>query len=459
MATPVVRPLLIVEDDRNVAALLAEILDASGIRTITAGSLAEARSRLAENPSISAALLDIGLPDGSGLDLVQTFLEHDPCIPVVVLTGETDDATVARAIQLGVSSYLMKPVRLQEVRVAVDRVLKESAELARVSESMQQSDPRQPYLLIGASPQMLQVRKTVKRVAMRDDPVLIVGEPGTQRQSVARSIHAHSARASEPFAAVDCRTLPPLDLEDQLLGRREGRSAPEPAPPSSRFHLKPKGTLLLNNIEWMPPGTQCRVLDALKHDRAPRPGGHERRDNRARLFAATSTEPRDILSRKMVCEDLLFYFRAFEIHIPPLRERADDISLIVEALLPAISESGRRLSMSPAALDVLKAYDWPGNTTELERIIIQAALVCTGSVIDVEAIPHHVKSAAKSKPGELRTSRGGNFLTLREIQREYARFVLAHCNHIKTRAATTLKISRSTLELLLSSRTRKKARA
>jgi DNA-binding NtrC family response regulator len=435
--------ILIVEDDRSIRRTMEKFLSGEGYAVTTAqdapGAIAAATS---DAPDVM--LLDLGLPGGSGFDVLAA-LEDKPRPPtIVVVTARDDMQSTVKAIQLGAYEYLVKPVdidRLKDVvRSAIaSRTTRDNID-ALVSVAAQ---AQETGTILGKSSPIREVWKQIGAVSTTRAPVLIVGESGTGKELVARAIHTASADRERPFVAVNCTALAPGVLESELFGHVKGAFTGAVADRPGRLELAGKGTLFLDEIAEIPMDLQAKLLRVLQERTYERVGDARPMQLEARVVAATHRDLAAMVQKGSFREDLYYRLRVVEIALPPLRDRASDIPVLVEGLLAKINRDlGKDIRyVTPTALARLQAFPWPGNVRELENTLTRAAVLAKGDVLDETVLPF-----GSIAPAGHDTDAEGSLPTLREIERRHIARVLVHTEWNKRRACAVLDISRPTLD-------------
>ena len=370
--------LLVVDDERIIRQALSARLDEAGYRVIAAEGLTEARRALADG-GIDAVLLDIRLKDGDGLSLLEELRASKPALPVIMATAYGDSERTIRAMRLGAFEYVTKPFDLDVLLTTVARAVAAPA-VAPPEAASGDAAAR----LVGSSPKMLEVWKAIGRAAASDVPVLITGETGTGKELVARAIHDHSERKDAPFVAVNLAAIPTGLVESELFGHEKGAFTGATARREGRFELAHEGTLLLDEIADLDLALQTKLLRVLEDGGFERVGGTTRLVSRARIVAATSRPVDPRAPGATLREDLYYRLGVLRIEVPPLRERRQDIALMVQAFLRDAPPPRR--AISEAALEKLVAYPWPGNVRELRHVLQNACVMSAAEVLDVPDI-------------------------------------------------------------------------
>jgi nitrogen regulation protein NR(I) len=374
------------------------------VTLVTAATAAQGLEQLAAHrPDV--VLMDIDLPDQSGLDAFRHIRQGDPRVPVIFMTGYGTTATAIEAMSLGAYEYLLKPVRLDQLRGIVARAF-EVSRLMRTPAVVAGAAPEEgpSDVLVGRCPAMQEVYKAVGRVAGQDVTVLITGESGTGKELVARAVYQHSRRAAGPFLAINCAAIPETLLESELFGHEKGAFTGAERRRVGKFEQCSGGTLFLDEIGDMAPLTQAKILRVLQDQQFERVGGEQTIRTDVRLIAATNRELERLVGTGQFRSDLYFRLNVFTIRLPPLRDRGDDLPLLVDHFLRRFSrELGKDVrAASPDALRLLAQYHWPGNVRELQSVLKQALLHATGPLLLPDFLPVPLRgngTAQDARPG------------------------------------------------------------
>src|SRR5947209_331038 len=375
--------LLIDDDPALIPKLVRQVFPGPAHRVDVAGTGAEGLERVGAMPP-DVILLDLHLPDQSGLDVYRQVRRIDARIPVIFVTiAKTADAAI-EAMRQGAYDYLFKPLDPHHLR----RVVGEALEVARrmrqpavVAETA--PDPDVDGAIVGSCPAMCEVYKAIGRVAAQDVPVLITGESGTGKELVARAVYQHGPRAKAPFLALNCAAIPENLLESELFGHEKGAFTGADRKRIGKFEQVSGGTLFLDEVGDMPLALQAKILRLLQEQAFERVGGNETIRTDVRLIAATHRDLKMWSEEGKFRPDLYHRLNVFAIHLPPLRERGDDLPLLVQFYLRRVGrELGREVrEVAPEALERLRGYGWPGNIRELQSALKQALLRASGSVL------------------------------------------------------------------------------
>ncbi|MBX6315432.1 MAG: sigma-54-dependent Fis family transcriptional regulator, partial [Isosphaeraceae bacterium] len=381
--------ILVIDDELSILHAFRRAFDDPDDTLLTAADAAEGLE-LVTRARPDVVVLDLNLPDLSGLEVFRRIREFDARIPVLFITGHGTTETAIEAMKQGAFDYLLKPLELARVRELVDRAA-EISRLSRVPAVVADEAPaRGPAdVLVGRGPAMQEVYKAIGRVAPQDLAVLILGESGTGKELVARAIYQHSRRASGPFLAINCAAIPEALLESELFGHEKGAFTGADRQRIGKFEQSSGGTLFLDEIGDMTPLTQAKLLRVLQDGRFERVGGNETIQADVRVIAATNRDLAQMVAAGEFRGDLYYRLGVVTITLPPLRERAEDLPLLVEHFLKRFSpELGKEVDrIAPEALELLQRYPWPGNLRELQSVLKQALLRAQGPVLLPDFLP------------------------------------------------------------------------
>jgi len=436
--------ILIVDDDRSIRRTLEKFLGSEGYEVTTAQDAPGAIE--ASAGGFDLMLLDLGLPGGSGFDVLAALQDREDKPTVVVVTARDDMQSTVKAIQLGAYEYLVKPVDIDRLRDVVRTAL-DSREVRSELVELGVSGAAAGEIL-GKSTQIRDVWKQIGAVSTTRAPVLIRGESGTGKELVAKAIHMASAAREQPFIALNCTALAPGVLESELFGHVKGAFTGAVADRPGRFELAGKGTLFLDEIAEIPLELQAKLLRVLQERTFERVGDAKQMQHEARIIAATHRDLTQMVKQGTFREDLYYRLRVVEITLPPLRERASDIPILVEGLLAKINRDLAKdiRFVTPAALAKLSSYAWPGNVRELENTLTRATVLAKSDVLDETSLALGVDTAATPATADAAVTSDGELPTLREIERRHIGRVLAHTEWNKRRTCAILDISRPTLD-------------
>ncbi len=441
--------ILLFEDDDTLAGLLARVLRADGCHVDVLDS-AEALPGPAKLARYDVVLSDIHLAnDTSGHEVLKRVRAASPTTPVILMTAYADIEGAMNAVGEGAYDYLAKPIEPTELK----RMVAEAIARRKLAQGEQESGTRSPAApvaqIVGTSPGMLAVYKTVAHVAPTTATVLIVGESGTGKELVARAIHAKSPRTNKAFVAINCGALPESILESELFGHERGSFTGASATKHGLFEEAKGGTLFLDEIGEISPKMQVQLLRVLQEGEVRRVGAAETIKVDARVVAATNRDLKNEVASGRFREDLLFRLQVVTVHVPPLRERRSDIPLLIRHFIARHADRLGRPPprVAPEVHDMLGAYAFPGNVRELSHIIERALLLAREGVITGSDLPPDV-TAAWGQQGTSSGSLGSlaeDWPTLAVLERRYIDRVLSRTGGNKTRAAEVLGIDRRTL--------------
>ena len=395
--------LIVIDDDRSIRHLVSSIFKDSDVSVLTAGTVAEGLSLLSEE-SPDVVLLDIMLPESSGLDAVKRIQEIDARLPIIFITGGGTSDTAIEAMKVGAYDYVLKPLDVQKVQALVRQAI-EMRRLAHVPVSMPDkvNVDDSSDLLVGRSPQMLEVYKSIGRVASQDVTVLIRGESGTGKELIARAIYQHSARANGPFLAVNCAAIPDALLESELFGHEKGSFTGAERRRIGKFEQCSGGTIFLDEVGDMSLLVQSKLLRLLQDQQFERVGSNETIQTDVRIITATNRDLEKMVEEESFRFDLYYRLNGFTIRLPPLRERGEDIGLLIDRFInrfaPQLGKDVR--GVSPEAQKLLMEYPWPGNVRELQSMLKKALLQATGPVLIPEFLPEEILESPRSAKSAL----------------------------------------------------------
>jgi DNA-binding NtrC family response regulator len=368
--------VLLVDDEKNILLTLSQALQLAGYHTELAGTGRLALEVALARP-VDAVLLDVQLPDMDGIAVLEQLLEARPGLPVLMMSGHGTIETAVRATRLGARDFLEKPIGRERLLVALRNALEHQAAVEEL-ETLRAETGR--YEMVGQGPAMQRLYHLVQRSAPSEGRVLISGENGTGKELVARALHRNSRRASAPFVRVNCAAVPHELIESELFGHEKGAFTGALALRRGKFELASGGTLFLDEVGDMPPTMQAKLLRVLQESELERVGGTETLKVDVRVIAATNRDLEAEVTEGRFREDLYYRLAVVQIRTPPLREHREDLPDLITAFLDeACSRNGRRpLRLTPEAVSVLSAHDYPGNVRELRNLVERLAILCEG---------------------------------------------------------------------------------
>jgi len=440
--------VLIIEDDKVFSELLVMHLEDNNHHPQVAHSVEKARDYLAQNTP-EAILLDQQLPDGFGIDILKEITEHTPHPPVIMITGVSDNKLAIQAMGMGAHDFIRKPMDEVELETTLNNALK-SHRLSRQVSAIINTDEYQVDIgqVVGKSPQILEICKTIGSVASRNAPVLITGESGTGKEVVARALHHHSGRTGL-FLPINCSALSENLLESELFGHEKGSFTSAMARKEGRFEQAIDGTLFLDELGEMPGSLQAKLLRVLQDGCFERVGGTQTLYSNARILAATNRDLSELVKENRFREDLLYRLNVVHMHLPPLRERTEDLSLLTAHLLSRINikQNTAVKHLAESAWRRMKEYRWPGNVRELENILTRAAILARTDTITAELLPLPAKAEFEGPDLEKTDNQSSlRLISLDELEQEHIQAILKHTHWHKGKACEILGISRPALE-------------
>ncbi len=434
-------PVLIVEDDGEMREFIGEILADRGYPAATAANGEEALARLGAE-RFPIVVSDLKMPVMGGVALLDALNDLEATKPFVILItafGDIDEAVTL--IGRGAYDYLIKPFKVEQLLIAVDKAAREWAMRRRIAELEEITrSQRQDYGLIGKSQAMLRMLHFIDRIADSHATVLVEGETGTGKELVARAIHRASSRRQQPFVAVNCAAIPEQLLESELFGHVKGAFTDAHQDKTGLFVEAAGGTLLLDEIGEMGPAVQAKILRALQERRIRPVGANRPVEVRARIIAATNKNLKEEVEAGRFREDLYYRLNVFRIEVPPLRQRREDIPLLVQAFLRQ-REGGEGIEVPAEVMRLFLDYPWPGNVRELENVIERCAVLAEGGRIALRDLPPEMLEA-DGRPAPFAC---GPVRPLAEVEREYIAQVVERCGGNKQKAAALLGIDRKTI--------------
>jgi DNA-binding NtrC family response regulator len=441
-----VNRVLIVDDEAGSRQGLSELVGSWGFSTDVAADGAEGLSKAKEfRPHVVIA--DLVMPRMDGLGLLSGLEQDLDHLAVVMLTAKGSIATAVEAMKKGAFDFLTKPVDTEQLRQVLDRALERSSAFERAERYRKNLRETGAFgRMVGSSPAMVKLHDLLAKIGPSSASVLIVGESGTGKELVARTLHELSPRQKARFVAVNCAAIPETLLESEIFGHERGAFTGAEGRRQGLFELAGGGTLFLDEVAEMAPATQAKLLRVLEERSFRRLGGSEEIHVDVRVLAATNRDPVKALEEGKLREDLYYRLNVFTLELPPLRERKEDISLLVAAFIREVNERNQRsvVGIEDDALQAIRSYHWPGNLRELRNVIERSVIVAKGSRIRKEDLPPPVLSPqARSKPEASVEFPVGT--TVDEAERSLILKTLDATGQNKTKAAEILGISLKTL--------------
>jgi two-component system NtrC family response regulator len=438
--------LLIVDDDESLRRVLEFQLTESGYRVLAVADASAALDILV-NEEISCLVTDVRLPGLSGLELLRRARAINDGVPVIVITAYGDVETAVEAMRAGAFDFITKPFNRDQIRLTVEKALafgQKMAELARLRRLVHERFSLAN--VVGDSPAMRRVFEVVERVAPSDVTVLITGESGTGKELIARGIHLASARSAGPFVAVNCAAIPETLVESELFGHRRGAFTGATRDVKGKFEEASGGTLFLDEISAMPLGVQSKLLRALQEREIVRLGESAPRKVDVRIIAATNRDLQTMVADGAFREDLYYRLAVVPVELPPLRERREDIPVLVEHFLQQACERHGRppVRIAREVFAAFNAYAWPGNVRELKNTIERMVVLARGDVLTLDDLPDQIKNTLRGASNVL-VHLPPDGISLEAVEREIIRQALLMHGGNQTRTARYLNITRSAL--------------
>ncbi len=441
MAPPV--RILVVDDDEITCNLLEEVLFKEGYTVQKALNGRQAIDQ-GEKQTYDVVLTDIKMIGVDGMEVLRAYRQKSPETIIIMMTAFGSIETAIRAIKEGAYDYVSKPFKLDEIKLTIQRALEQKRLLEENIHYRQELITKYKLEnIVGRSTQMLQVYKTIARVAESRSTVLLLGESGTGKELIARAIHFNSPRGPRPFVAVDCSSLAETLLESELFGHVRGAFTGAVTAKKGLFEEADSGTCFLDEIGDISLAMQAKLLRVLQEHEIKRVGGTETIKIDVRIVAATNKNLDELVAEKRFREDLFYRLNVVSIHLPSLRERAEDIPLLADHFLRKFAAQNNKPAcrISPEAMDILMRYGWPGNVRELENVIERTATLSSTNLILPEDLPRRLQL----EPAQIDLKSLPSRIPLSELEKLYIQKVLGETGGNKKKAADILGIDRRTL--------------
>jgi two-component system response regulator PilR (NtrC family) len=452
--------ILVVDDEESMRQLLEIALGKEGHR-ITVAESGRKATELFDKSSFDLVISDIKMTDMSGVEVLRHVKETDPGVPVIMVTAYASAETAVEALRLGAYDYLTKPFKLEELKANIRNAL-EKVRLEHENHALKRELKEKQGLdsMLGGSPLMFELFEHIKSVAATNSTVLITGESGTGKELAARAIHQNSTRAGRPFVSINCGALPETLLESELFGHLKGSFTGAITNHKGLFEDAHRGTIFLDEIGEMSSTMQVKLLRVLQEKRIRRIGSTEEIEVDVRILAATNKDLERGVRDKSFREDLYYRLNVIPIHMPPLRDRREDIPLLVDHFLARSCEStGKKISkISDETMEYLVAYDWPGNVRELMNVIERAVALETATVVLPERLPDKIREfqrpATLSPPmpdaSPVVPDEGVDFgERVASLERDLLRAAMEKAGGVQTKAARLLHMNLRSFRYLL----------
>ncbi len=434
--------ILVVDDEQSMTQFLGIVLRKEGYQVTVANNGRDALEKV-RTEGFDAVISDIRMPGMDGIQLLEAVKKIDPALPVVMMTAYASQQSAIDAVNLGAFQYLIKNAKNDEIRL----VVKNAIEMRRVRSENQYlkrelKKGHEEKIIIGSSDEMVRVFKMVGKVADSEATIMIQGESGTGKELIAREIHYSSRRSSGPFVSINCGAIPRDLLESNLFGHVKGSFTGAVRDSAGLFQVAEGGTFFLDEVGETPSATQVKLLRALQEREIIPVGGTQPIKIDCRLVAATNADLEKEVAEGRFRADLFYRLNVIPIKLPPLRQRRDDIPLLVDHFLRRYAQNNPAKTVNPEAMELLMKYDWPGNVRELENVMERALILDEGGVIGPEDLPDKIRFGAAHRGSLIIDS---PTLTLEELEKEYILKVLSFTHWQKKRASDLLGINASTL--------------
>ena len=444
-APAVAERVLIVEDDSAARVGLEQLVKSWGFIAEAAADGEEALEKVTTfRPAI--VISDLVMPRMDGLALLRALQQQGADVTTLLLTAQGTVETAVEAMKEGAYDYLTKPIDLQRLKILLDKIVERLETMREVKALRRQLRESGTFgSLIGNSPEMRKIYQIIEQAAPTSASVLITGESGTGKELVAQTIHQLSPRATFPFVAINCAAIPETLLESEIFGHEKGAFTGAADRRQGCFELADRGTLFLDEIGEMTPATQVKLLRVLQERKFRRLGGRTEQSVDVRVIAATNVDPQDAVKQSKLREDLYYRLNVFSFRLPPLRERKEDLALLVQAFVNEFSARNHKniAGIDQQAMRLIEHYAWPGNVRELRNVIERATILAAGPFIEPKQLPPALaEEPAPQHQPQVALTPG---TTVEEAERRLILMTLEHTRDNKTRAAEILGISLKTL--------------
>ncbi len=430
--------ILVVDDEKSMREILDIFLKSEGYGVTTAQN-GEHATEAVKKDIFDLIITDMNMPKVGGLELLKNVKQLTPDTAVVIITAFGSTASAVEAMKLGACDYIQKPFQMDDIRLVVKNAIEKQKLRKDVSILKQQLKSPSLENIIGESEPMQKLFQVITRTAESSASVLINGESGTGKELVAKAIHNLSPRKESHFVAINCAAIPEGLLESELFGHMKGAFTGAASNKQGLFELADEGTLFLDEIGEMPVKLQAKLLRVIEGDTFRRVGGVSDLNVDVRIISATNRNLQDLIEERQFREDLYFRLNVLSVKIPPLRERKDDIALLVDHFLKKFA--GGKKKFSENAVGLLRNYQWKGNVRELENIIERVVLLCDNDVIGADHLPEEISSVSKTEKAVVPAGGMDIEKLMEETEKAYLLKALEKTNGVKTEAARLLSLS------------------
>lgn len=429
--------VLLVDDSRDMLELLRRYMNGMGLTPFTCNNVVDAIEVLQQGP-VDLVITDLNMPEVSGTQLVRYIAQHFPKVPVLVITGFPDVQVAVDVMKQGAVEFLVKPVTEAELRTAVEKVLGKNTE--EIPEVPVDNTHNLVLGMVGRSQGMHEVYRIIDRTRNNNATILVTGESGTGKEVVARAVHYNSDRSTAPFLAVNCAAIPDQLLESELFGHTKGAFTGATTNRVGFFQAADGGTLFLDEIGNATAAVQAKLLRAVQEKEVTMLGGTKPQRINVRLISASNADLNEMVRTGTFREDLYYRLNLINIHLPALRDRKEDIPLLINHFNAKYSKDmGKKpLRIPVRVMDALEAHLWPGNVRELENFV-HRLVIMKDTAVSMEDLPSTMKMNSPERAGD------GTLQTLAEMEKQYIQRVLESAGQNKTKAAEILGIDRKTL--------------
>jgi DNA-binding NtrC family response regulator len=437
--------VLIVEDDTSARVGLEQLIRSWGFVAESASDGEDALEKVTSfRPSI--VISDLVMPRLDGLGLLRALQAQGADVITLLLTAQGTVETAVEAMKEGAYDYLTKPVDIQRLKILLDKIVERQETLREVKTLRRQLREHGTFgSMIGNSPEMRKIYSVIEQASPTSASVLITGESGTGKELVAQTIHQLSPRAAFPFVAINCAAIPETLLESEIFGHEKGAFTGAADRRQGCFELADRGTLFLDEIGEMTPATQVKLLRVLQERKFRRLGGKNEQSVDVRVIAATNIDPAEAVQKGKLREDLFYRLNVFALTLPPLRDRKEDLPLLVQAFITEFNQRNQKsiVGVDHQVMRIFEQHTWPGNVRELRNVIERATILSSGPLVDVRQLPPTLLHEPQQPQQPQVALAPGT--TVEEAERRLIMMTLAHTGDNKTRAAEILGISLKTL--------------
>jgi len=435
--------VLVVDDDRNIRTVLKGMLEESGFSVMTSQDVGGALPVI-EGQDLDLVITDLKMPGKSGMDLLSESLRLKPAVPVIMISAFGDVEAAVSAIKRGAYDFITKPFDEDELLNVIKKALSESRKNRELVSAYFSGENAPLHDIIGKSDAIKEILRTVQKIARSDSTVLITGETGVGKEMIARAIHTESHRRDQPFIKVNCAAIPELLLESELFGHERGAFTGAVTSKPGRFEIAHKGSLFLDEIGDMSFHLQAKLLSALQDRAFERVGGVRTIRVDIRIIAATNRDLKEAMRSGAFRQDLFYRLNIVPVHVPPLRERLEDIFPLTDNLVRKFASRNPKTiaRVSPEVMAALSSYDWPGNIRELENVVERMVVMADGATLGTDLLPDEI--SGKTRTGESFRERVGSIS--RATEKQMIIDALEKTGQNRSKAAELLGISRRTIQ-------------